>query len=82
MTIRQVIANDQSEKPHLSPGQQGGVRHIKLVTSVSQSLAPSSGLLHALGGEVGVIPATEPGNMTILPDLLSQSEAVFAAPNQ
>ena len=76
-----IVTNDQSEKPHLGPGQQGGVRHIKLVTSVSQSLAPSSGLLHPLGGQVGVIPATEPGNMTIS-DLLSQSEALSATPDQ
>ena len=57
------------------------MRHIKLVASVGQSLAPGSGLLHALGGQVGVIPAAEPGNMTTS-DLLGQSEAVSTALDQ
>ena len=47
-------------QPHLSPGQQRGVRHVKLVSSVSQSLPAGRGLLHPLGGQAGVIPAAKP----------------------
>ena len=34
--------------------------HIELVARLLERLAPRRGLLHALGGQVGVKPATEP----------------------
>ena len=52
--------------PHLRPCQQRGVGHVELVARLLERLAPRRGLLHALGGQVGVKPATEPDAETLL----------------
>ena len=40
--------------------------HIELVARLLERLAPRCGLLHTLGGQVGVKPATEPDAETLL----------------